>query len=228
MGISALAFGGIVFAASRSAWLLSPFTWYLTRAAGITLYLLLWLTTALGLGLTTSLLDRFGGRAVIYSLHRYATELAYGFLALHLLSLALDQTIAFRPVTLLAPFVSPWREPWTGLGVVAAQLMVIIGVSFALRRWIGQRGWRVLHTLGLPMYLLSLIHAIGAGSDADSRWLQLTYALTSLSILWLASYRVFRGSSRARPDWSPRPAPLDRLALAQPRHPARKLRGSAG
>jgi sulfoxide reductase heme-binding subunit YedZ len=192
---------------------LSPWTWYLTRASGFALYVLVWLATVLGLGLTTTLLDRFGGRAVLFSVHAYATELAYGFLALHLLTLAADQAVPFGFADLVAPFASPWREPWTGLGVLAAELLVLIGASFAVRWLIGFRGWRLVHWLTFPLYGLGLAHGLGAGTDRSEGWAQGIYLITALCVVWLASYRVLRRGARVIPPQPPsQPAPLDRLA----------------
>lgn len=192
---------------------LSPFTWYLTRAAGISLYLLYWLVVVLGLGLTTPLLARLDGRAVLYSVHRYATELAYGFLALHMISLAIDHHVRFSPTSLLVPFVAPSNEPWTGLGVIAGYVMVLIGISFGLRRWIGQRGWRLLHFLAFPAYAMGLAHGIGAGSDTGALWMQAIYAVTGGSVFWLTAYRVLRGPARSRPAWASRLQARHRAAV---------------
>lgn len=190
---------------------LSPATWYLARASGLTLYLLLWLAAALGLGLTTGLFDRFGGRAVIYSLHGFATGLAYVFLGLHALSLAADQSVSFGLTDLVVPFHAPWREPWTGLGVIAGELLILIGASFSIRRWTGYRFWRALHWLTFPMYAMGLAHGLGAGTDTGALWADLLYLITALSLVWLAVYRVLRGPSRSRPAPVTEPAPLDRL-----------------
>lgn len=192
---------------------LSPMTWYLTRASGMTLYLLLWLSTVLGLGLTTTLLDRLGGRAVVFSLHGFATALAYGFLAWHLLSLAADRAVPFGVRELLVPFVSPWREPWTGFGVLAAELHVVIGASFGLRQLLSYRAWRALHWLTFPLFGLGLAHGLGAGSDSGTVWAQTIYLGTGLSVIWLAGYRALRGRARARPQPRTLPAPVDRMAL---------------
>ena len=162
-------FVGIAAATGRS---LSPFMGYLARSSGFTLYLLLWLVVVLGLGLTTGLLDRFGGRGVVYSLHRFATDLSYGVLVLHLGSLALHEWVLFGLRDLLLPFASGVREPWTGLGVIAAWLFVLIGVSFGLQRWIGQRGWRVLHLAAFPLYGIALAHSLGSGTDSMALWAQ--------------------------------------------------------
>jgi predicted ferric reductase len=189
----------------------SPITWYLARASGLTLYLLLWLSTVLGLGLTTTLLDRFGGRGLIFSLHGFATAVAYGFLALHLLSLAADRAVPFGPAALLVPFVSPWREPWTGFGVLAGELLVAIGASFGLRRITGYRFWRALHWLAFPLFGLGLAHGIGAGTDRGTIWAQTIYLVTGLAVVWLTGYRILRGPARIQPPRVPGRPVLDRL-----------------
>lgn len=195
---------------------LSPLTWYLTRASGMTLYVLLWLSTFLGLGLTTTLLDRWGGRGTVYSLHRFATELAYGFLALHLLGLAADRAVNLGLVELLVPFASGWREPWTGFGVLAGQGLGLIGASFGLRRRTGYRAWRALHWLAFPLFALGLLHGLGAGTDAGTAWARALYLLTGSSVLCLALYRAVRGGGRVTPPPAQHPSPIDRLAPPRP------------
>lgn len=174
----------------------SPVTWYVARASGIMLYLVLWLSVIGGLGLTTALMDRAAGRGVIFSLHAFTTPLAYGFLALHLLSIAADPTVSFGLKELLVPFASPWREPWTGFGVLAAGLTVLIGASFSVKRVIGQRAWRALHWLTYPLFGLTLLHGLGAGTDASAPWLQGLYLATGSLVVLFGSYRLFRRGAR--------------------------------
>jgi hypothetical protein len=115
--------------ASLLGWELSPLTWYLARASGVTLYLLLWASTMLGLGLSTHLMDGMMRRGDVYSLHAYLTALALSFLGVHVLTLAADQYTAFTLADLLVPFHSGMREPWTGLGVIGGWLMVAISAA---------------------------------------------------------------------------------------------------
>lgn len=176
----------------------SPVTWYIARASGIMLYLILWLSVMAGLGLTTSLLDRWGGRGVVFSLHAFTTDLSYGFLALHLLSLAADPTVHFGARDLLVPFATAWREPWIGLGVIAGQVTVLVGVSFALKPVIGQRAWRALHWLTFPLYALALLHGLGAGSDTRAPWMGTLYLLTGAAVVLFSCYRLLRAGSRRR------------------------------
>jgi predicted ferric reductase len=210
--LAVLAGSGIVVAAliAFAAWLgrsPSPVTWYLARAAGIMLYLLSWTAVVTGLGLTTALFDRWPGRGMIFSLHAYATNLTYGFLSLHLLSLAADTTVRFAPQQLLVPFASGWREPWTGFGILAGGLLLVVGVSFSLKRFIGQRVWRALHWLTFPLYLLALLHGVGAGSDTRTPWMAALYLATGGAVVLLVSYRLLRAGARAPIAGSvPRPA----------------------
>ena len=193
---------GIIVVAlmALAAWLgrsPSPITWYLARAAGIMLYLLAWTAVVTGLGLTTALFDRWPGRGMVFGLHAYATNLMYGFLLLHFLSLAADTTVRFSPQQLLVPFISGSREPWTGFGILAGGLILLTGASFTFKRIIGQRVWRALHWLTFPLYLLALLHGIGAGSDTRTPWMTALYLATGSAVVLLASYRLLRAGARA-------------------------------
>jgi hypothetical protein len=203
---------GLIVVVALTQRSLSPLTWYLARASGLTLYLLLWFSVVAGLGLTTGLLDRFGGRATIYSLHRFATQLSYGFLALHLLSLAAEPTLPFGPRALAVPFASPWREPWTGFGVLAAELMAILGASFGVRRLTGYRVWRGLHWLTFPLYALALGHGVGAGTDSGGIVAEVLYLATVAPVVSLTLYRVLRGTARGRRSVVRSEPPFDRFA----------------
>jgi methionine sulfoxide reductase heme-binding subunit len=219
--VGLLAGSGLLVATlmALAAWLgssPSPVTWYVARASGIMLYLVLWFSCLLGLGLTTGLMDGRIGRGIIFSLHAFATQLAYGFLALHLLSIAADPTVRFGPVQLLVPFASAWHEPWTGFGILAAALTVVIGASFALKRIIGQRAWRVLHWLTFPLYALTLLHGLGAGTDARTPWAETLYLVTGATVVLFCCYRVLRRDWRKQdPVGAPVPT-SDRLTSSLP------------
>jgi len=202
---------GILVLHRVAGWPLSPLTWYLARASGLTLYLLLWLATVTGLGLTTKLLDRFGGRGLVYSLHGYATRLGFALLALHGMSLAADATVPFTLRDLTIPFASSVREPWVGLGVLAGEIGALIALSAALWRLTGYRFWRVLHALTLPAYALALAHGLGAGTDARTGWALSLYASTGAAVVLLCCYRFLRRGRRGLAVPPARDAPFDRL-----------------
>lgn len=201
---------------------LSPATWYIARSSGIILYLLFWLSVVFGLGLTTSALDRLGGRAVVYSLHRFVTDLAYAALGLHMGSLALDHYAPFGIVDLLLPFHAMGGNAWVGIGVIAAWGLVIVGLSVHFQRWIGYRGWRMLHVMAFPLYIIALLHGVGAGTDTSSKWVFAMYAGTFGAVFFLTCYRLLRGKQRGgAPEMPVRAAdpasvrPYDRMVVKE-------------
>jgi hypothetical protein len=196
----------------------SPVTWYVARASGLMLYLVLWVSTLTGLGLTTALLDRWGGRGIVFSVHAFITQLAYGLLALHLLSLAADSTVDFGPRQLLVP--------WTGLGVIAGWLTIIIGASFAIKRVIGQRVWRTLHWLTFPLYGMALLHGLGAGTDSRTPWAGALYLVTGAMVVLFTCYRLLCRGSRAGTASNPARTRGDRLAASAAQAPVVTMRSA--
>jgi predicted ferric reductase len=181
---------GILAATALTEASISPLVWYLARAAGFTLYLLLWLSVATGLGLTTKLFDRLVRRQDIWLLHRFSTELAFVFLALHLISLALDPSVALGALGVLLPFTTDVRQPWTDIGILAGWGMTGLALSFSLRRLLHQRGWRLLHYSAFPLWVLALVHGIGAGTDTHQIWAAFLYLSTTGFVLFLSLFRV--------------------------------------
>lgn len=174
----------------------SPLTWYLARSSGLVLYLLLWLSVVSGLAMTTKLLRLPVARedGSHFALHQVTTELAFVVLALHLLSLAIDPAIELGMPGVLVPFVSDVRQPWTDLGIIAAYGLLAVGGSFALRARgrLGWRGWRLLHTLAFPLWIVALLHGIGAGTDSANPLVALFYLVTTAAVIFLTSYRLLR------------------------------------
>ena len=204
---------------------LSPLMWYLTRSAGVSLYVTLWLTMLLGLGITTRALDRFGGRGLIFSIHSFATHLSIGFLAFHLMTLAANPYDAYNARMIFVPFQSGWREPWTGLGVIGAYLLVVVAASYSIRRFTGFRFWRAIHYLSIPLYATALAHSIGSGSDSAPLWAKGLYALSALPIVWMIGIRVITGGRRTTIQL-PNEGPLyDRMTRADLGSAIRTLQG---
>ncbi len=85
---------------------------------------------------------------------------------------------------------------WTGIGIIAGWLALILGLSFYVRRWIGTRTWRWLHRWTLAVYVLALGHAVGAGTDGRSTWMLVMLTLLTAPIVFAFSYGC---SPRERP-----------------------------
>jgi methionine sulfoxide reductase heme-binding subunit len=147
-----------------------PTFWILTRASGFTAYALLTASVLAGLLLKAR---PFGARvkpATALDLHRFLTLLGFGFISLHGLGLVLDRSVDTPVLALLVPGIGEYRPLWTGLGVVTAELMVLLTVSFPLRRFIGTKSWRRLHWAAYLTFGLATVHGIAAGSDSPRSW----------------------------------------------------------
>ena len=164
--------------------------WYLSRAAGFTAYLLLFVSVSLGIAIGTRLVERFAPRNVVFDMHRFTTILALVFTLFHVYILLADGYFNFNVWQLSIPFLSPYR-PWqTAVGVFALYITAIVIVSFYVRRHIGFRVWRVLHYLTFGLFAMAMLHGITAGSDTTEPWAKLIYLATGAGVAALIAYRL--------------------------------------
>jgi methionine sulfoxide reductase heme-binding subunit len=142
-----------------------PTFWLLARASGLTAYLLLTGSVIAGLTVKSKPLGRRIRAAVITDVHRFLALLGLGAVAMHGLALTLDQSVRMPLAALIVPGLSPYRPLAVGVGVLAAELMILIYASFSLRRRIGARNWRRLHYLTFGVFAAATIHGLAAGTD---------------------------------------------------------------
>ena len=162
--------------------------WYITRAAGLIAYLLLWLSTAWGLAVSSKIFDDLFHRAFTYDMHQFISLLAIGFTILHIVVLFADQYLPFTIAQVLIPFIAPYRPIWVGIGIIGMYLTLLVTVTFYIRQWIGQKTFRVIHLASFAAYAGVTIHGLMAGTDSALLVTQLIYAGTALSIVFLTVY----------------------------------------
>jgi sulfoxide reductase heme-binding subunit YedZ len=85
---------------------------------------------------------------------------------------------------------------YTGLGILGFYLAALLGLSFYARRRIGPRVWRRLHKLTIAVYVMALVHTLGAGSDAATPWLRTAMLVTGAPIVFLFCARVIGPAPR--------------------------------
>jgi methionine sulfoxide reductase heme-binding subunit len=184
--------------------------WYIARASGLVSFALLSGSVILGLLISSKAGDGVVPRALAFDLHQFLSVLSLAFIGLHAGSLMFDGFVRFSPLQLLLPFIAPYEALWTGLGVIAAWLTVILTASFWMRRRIGQRRWRTLHYATFGAYLLALAHGFTAGTDSSLAFVQWGYLGSLAVVAGLLTLRILAAS--ARPARSRQPAPLPRRA----------------
>jgi sulfoxide reductase heme-binding subunit YedZ len=186
---------GVVLGGSAFA---SHATWYISRAAGVTAYLLLSASTLWGLVMSTRTTGNRLSRASVFALHEHLSWLALGFVALHAGILVRDTYAPFRPVDIMVPFLSTYRPFSVGLGIFTAYLAALLTSSFYLQRRIGYHAWRRLHYGSFAAYGFATLHGIQAGNSTGDLWMQAIYVLSGTLVLTFTLYRVRQRLPQAR------------------------------
>jgi len=173
--------------------------WYFARAAGFVSLLLLAAVVALGLALTLRWRTPNWPTFLSEGLHRYLTTVLYVFLAIHIVTIWLDPFTKFNLADVLVPFVSNYRSLWMGLGILAFDLALALGLSIYIRNRIGYRAWRVAHYATNVIFPLALIHGIGTGSDTHTWWALVIYGVAAVPVGALAAARMVGGQAALAP-----------------------------
>ena len=142
-----------------------PTFWLLARASGLVAYGLVTATLVAGLTLKTRVLRRVKP-ASITDVHRFLSLTGLVAVATHAAALVLDTSIKVSLPALVIPGLVPYRTLWTSLGVVTLELMVILHVSFRLRKLIGNHVWRRLHYASFLAFAGATAHGLLSGSDS--------------------------------------------------------------
>jgi sulfoxide reductase heme-binding subunit YedZ len=184
-----------------------PTFWILGRASGLTAYILLTLSVLAGIVVKSR---PFGARVkqpTAIDTHRTLALLGLGALVIHASSLALDTTQRIPVRALFIPGLSPYRPLWVGIGVLTAELMVIVYASFSVRKRIGFKNWRRLHWATYALFAGGTFHGLLSGSDSSRSWALAIYfgavAAVAAATAWRALAPLTKGEedvpSRNRP-----------------------------
>ena len=157
--------------------------WITSRAAGTVALVLASVSVGVGLLLSTKLVRRRGPDLRV--LHEALSLAAIAAIGIHGLSLLGDHYLHPSLTDIGIPFVSSYKTWWTSLGIVAGWATAALGLSYYLRRWIGQDRWRRLHRLTALVWVIGLAHSLGEGTDAGRVWFLAATGMVVLPTLWL-------------------------------------------
>lgn len=149
-----------------SAALGSSTLWYVDRGAGMVALILLTTAVVLGVVSTARVHTPRWPRFALTLVHRNLALLALVFGVVHVATSVLDAYVPIHLSDALVPFAATYKPLWLGIGTVAADLMLAVLITTALRRRLGYRNWRSVHLLSYGVWGASMVHAIAMGSDA--------------------------------------------------------------
>jgi methionine sulfoxide reductase heme-binding subunit len=168
----------------------SPVFWFISRAAGVVAYLLLWASTVWGILISSKAVKAHVPGPLAYTLHNVTAWVALGFSAVHAWSLLGDRVVSFSPVSILVPFASSYQPVWTGLGTLSLYAGLLVSLSFYVTKYIGHRAWRVIHMLSYLMFVAVTFHGVRLGTDSSTLVMQVVYVTAGSSVLFLTLFRV--------------------------------------
>jgi methionine sulfoxide reductase heme-binding subunit len=193
--------------------------WLISRASGVIALALVSLSVLMGLAMAARTIGPRRKRTVA-RLHEHLALSALMAIATHGLSLLGDGWLRPGLSGIAVPFAMGYRPPFTAAGIVAGYLAALVGPTFYLRRRIGAKRWRKLHRASAVVWALSVVHTLGAGSDATALWLRVVVLAPMAPVVYLGVLRVARerpGSAQASAGRRSRPAAAPRLRLADGR-----------
>ena len=172
-----------------------PTFWILARASGMSAYLLLTSSVLAGLVLKSRPFGRALRAAAVADVHRTLALLGLSMLALHGVALTLDRTVHMPLAALVVPGLSPYRPLPVALGVLACELMILVAVSFSLRRRIGMKAWRRLHWATYLIFAAATVHGITAGTDTAT-WARGVYLGAVGAVVFATAWRALDRPTR--------------------------------
>ena len=174
--------------------------WLASRSAGVVA--LLCITVSVGVGLAMAGRVAPARARGLLDVHQWTALVGLVAIAVHGITLLGDAFLDPGLAGIAIPFLLDHAPVWTGLGVTAGWLAAILGLSYWIRGRVGPRLWRRLHKATLLVYLLSVAHTLGAGTDASAPWMRVLLPATGAPLLFLLALRVL-----------PRPSGFRRLRV---------------
>lgn len=171
--------------------------WFLTRASGLVLLVLLTATVVLGVLGPIRFRLRHWPSFLTTAVHRDISLLTVALLAIHVVTTVADGYAPVRWRDAVVPFVSAYRPLWLGLGALALDLVLALVVTSMLRGRIGLRTWRTLHYLAYVSWPVALMHGFGTGTDVRRPAMQLLAAACGFAVIGAVSVRLVGGSVRS-------------------------------
>jgi len=165
--------------------------WFASRSCGLVTLLLLTLVVVLGALHTGRAATRSWSRLAMHGLHRNLALLTLVFVTVHVASAIIDPYAGIRWLDAVAPFVSSYHPVWTGLGALAADLLVALVVTSLIRTRMPWKLWRGLHGAAYALWPVALVHGWGIGGvDSARGWVLAVDGICVLAVVAAITVRA--------------------------------------
>ncbi len=165
--------------------------WYVTRASGLTGYVLLWLSMVWGFAIPSRIIQPILDNTFTYDFHEHLSLIGLGFVVLHVAVLLFDKYLPFNILQIFIPFIDTYRPLWVGLGIISFYILLLVTFTFYLRAQIGGKAFRSIHILSIVGYLGATLHGLFAGTDSALPITMSLYVVTFLVVIFMTVYWLF-------------------------------------
>ena len=168
----------------------SQLWWYLARSSGLVGWALLTASVLWGLGISTRTRPRAVTAGWMLDLHRALGALATIFSVVHVAALVGDSYVHIGPAEIFVPLASAWRPGPVAWGVVGLYLLAAVQLTSMAKRHLPRRVWKLIHLASLPLFVVSTVHAITAGTDTGSVAFVVLAAISVTAVTALTARRI--------------------------------------
>ncbi len=187
--------------------------WLASRSAAIVAFVLITTAVILGLLMASRVIRRPGLKRTLVKVHEQVALAALVAIGAHGVLLLGDSWLKPGVTGIAIPFTLEYRPVWTGMGIVAGYLALLLGPSFYWRRRIGARRWRQIHRATVVVFVLAVAHSLGSGTDGASAWFRVMVLGSAAIVLALVVLRY----ARRAPHGSKSPPPVSPTTMDAPR-----------
>jgi sulfoxide reductase heme-binding subunit YedZ len=191
--------------------------WLASRASGLVALALMSAAVLVGIAMATGLLSRPGLKAALAKLHEQLSVASLIGIGLHGATLLGDPWLNPGLAGISVPFAIDYRPAFVATGIAGGYLAAALGLSYYARRRIGSTRWRNAHRFVIVAWVLSVVHTLGAGTDATLPAIRWALAASIAAIAAMLALRIAlrpRRAGAAAPARRPEPAGIPRTGAA--------------
>lgn len=190
--------------------------WLASRSAAIVAFILITTAVIIGLLMASKVIKKPGMKRNMVKVHEQVALAALVAIGAHGVLLLGDAWLKPGITGITIPFTLEYRPLWTGMGILAGYLALILGPTFYWRRKIGAKRWRQIHRATVVVFALAVAHSLGSGTDGAGTWFRVMVFSSVAVVLALVVLRY----ARRAPRRAKAPPAVARPAIDTPRTPA--------
>lgn len=165
-----LAIGSLVVL-DQNVWVQTQKYWIMSRSAAIGAYVVLTAIVLMGMVLSHPRnKDTWRLTPKLLPWHQALVGILFTLLVMHLMFTLIDSKSGVTARALIDPMISKYH-PWATLfGVVGFYLLMAVGVTSGLRRWV--KAWLPVHRVSWVVWAFVFLHGLYDGTDThELMWL---------------------------------------------------------